>query len=99
MAQSPTHIYVKQFLIVSTLGTLGGIILLGGTVPCIVRSLAVSQASAHLMSSSTPPPLVTTKNVLTLTNVPWGKIYQWGPNNIKPHGLNIIFCCSVKNPF
>ena len=24
--------------------------------------------------SSTPPPLVTTKNVLTLANVPWGKI-------------------------
>lgn len=51
------HIYVKQFLIVSTLGTLGGIILLGGTVPCIVRSLAVSQASAHLMSVAPHPHL------------------------------------------
>lgn len=28
--------------------------------------------------SSTPPPLVTTKNVLTLTNVPWGKIITSG---------------------
>lgn len=51
------HIYVKQFLIVGTLGTLGGIILLGGTVPCIVRSLAMSQASAHLMSVAPHPHL------------------------------------------
>ena len=29
--------------------------------------------------SSTPPPLVTTNNVLTLTNVPWGKIITSDP--------------------
>ena len=51
------HIYVKQFLVVSTLGALGGIILRGGSVPCVVRCLAVSQALAHLMSVAPHPHL------------------------------------------